>query len=260
MGWAFNGDSLARVLRRFRQLLSVFGRGAPAYFGGNACISWSQLGEDALLRPYLSDRLENVAYKGFWVDIGANHPIRFSNTKMFSDCGWTGINVDALPEAISRFNRLRKCDINVNVGIGKRSGNLDYFVFESDLINTFSKDFAEQSIARGEKLLEVRQIPVITLEQLLDQHLPHGQKIDFLSIDAEGLDLEILESNNWEKYAPDFIMIEIHANGHNESVVDGPVARYLAEHNYVFAGQCMVTTLFSLKKSSTDFLKFSTEK
>ena len=205
--------------------------------------SYSQFGEDLLLQGFLGEKW-SWNYRGFWVDIGAHHPRRLSNTKIYSDVGWRGINVDASSEAIRAFDRARPRDINVNVGIGKETGTLDYYRMALSPMNTFSEAFADKAIAGGVKLREVVKIPVITLKDLLDRYLPQGQAIDFLSIDCEGLDLEILESNDWNHYRPDFILIEIHTDGRNWEIPDSCVARYLRERGYEVVGQSVVTTLF----------------
>lgn len=205
--------------------------------------SYSQFGEDQLLRGFLGDKW-SWNYKGFWVDIGAHHPTKLSNTKLYSEVGWRGINVDASADSIITFNKLRKKDINVNVGIGLHPGVLDYYRMSLSPMNTFSKEFADKAIEEGAKLLEVLKIPVITMEELLDNYLPAGQKIDFLSIDCEGLDLSILQSNNWIKYRPEYVLIEIHTNGHNWEVPTCPVSVFMREKGYEFIGQGFVTTLY----------------
>ena len=65
-----------------------------------------------------------------------------------------------------------------------------------------------------------------------------------MSIDCEGLDLEILESNDWERYRPEYILIEIHTGGRNWEIPSSPVARYLKDRGYELVGQCSVTSLF----------------
>jgi len=207
--------------------------------------SYSQLGEDAMLRGFMHERWEDKNYKGFWVDIGAYDPTRFSNTRMFSERGWRGINVDAMAEAIDLFNTTRKKDINVNVGIGQEKGELDYYMFASRDYNTFSKDFADDLMRNdGFVLKDIKKVPVITMEELLDAYLPTGQHIDFITIDAEGLDLEILQSNNWNKYSADFILIEIDAKCRNVDIPQSPVAEFLRTKGYEFVGQGLWTTLF----------------
>ena len=211
---------------------------------GDAHVSFSQLGEDIVLRSFLDARMQDMDYRGFWVDIGAHHPSRFSNTKIFYDHGWCGINVDAMPTAIECFKRARPRDINVNVGIGEVPGKLEYFKFADFATNTFSREFAERIKAQGAKYIGSSMVQVITLRELLNQYLPKGQHIDFLSIDTEGLDIAILRSNDWMAYRPDFILIEIHEDGHNERILDGAVCRYLHGQGYEFVAQCLCTTLF----------------
>ncbi len=205
--------------------------------------SYSQFGEDLLLQGFLGEKW-CWNYKGFWVDIGAHHPKRLSNTKIYSDVGWRGINVDASCEAIKAFERERPRDINVNVGIGKTAGTLDYYRMSASPMNTFSKAFAEKAIEGGVKLRETVKIPVMTLKDLLDRYLPKGQAIDFLSIDCEGLDLEILESNDWNLYQPEYVLIEIHADGRNWEIPNSPVAVYLRARGYEIVGQSVLTSLF----------------
>ena len=216
------------------------------FFGGLPGLqSYSMAGEDTMMRGFMGAK--KFWGGGFWVDIGAHHPSRLSNTKIYSLAGWRGINVDASSDAIALFNRQRKRDINVNVGIGKEEGVLDYYRMSSPSMNTFSKKFADEAVAKGLKVLEVVKVPVVTLKSLLDKYLPQGggqQPIDFMSIDCEGLDLEILESNDWERYRPEYILIEIHTGGRNWEIPSSPVARYLKDRGYELVGQCSVTSLF----------------
>ena len=207
-------------------------------------VSYSQYSEDLILSDQMAERLLDTRYNGFWVDIGAHDPIQFSNTKIFADFGWRGINVDASSDAIVKFNRCRKLDINVNVGIGVESGQLDYYRMSLSPMNTFSKEFAERATKEGVKILEVVKVPVMTMRELLDKYLPKGQHIDFFSIDCEGLDLSILQSNNWSLYRPDYILIEIHTGGKNWEVPTCPVTQYLNKQGYAFVGQGYVTTLY----------------
>ena len=205
--------------------------------------SYSQCGEDLLLQSFLGDKW-SWHYKGFWVDIGAHHPVHLSNTKAFSINGWRGINVDASSDAIAAFNKSRKRDINVNVGIGPEAGVLDYYKISSSPMNTFSREFAEKAITSGVRIVDVVKVPVITMRTLLDEYLPPDQHIDFMSIDCEGLDLSILQSNDWSRYRPDYILIEIHTNGRTWEIPNCPVTRYLKGLGYEFIGQGCVTTLY----------------
>lgn len=216
--------------------------------------TYSQFGEDACLRGLMEQRLQqNPAYRGFWVDIGAHHPTRYSNTRMFSEMGWRGINVDAMPEVIDLFRKRRPQDINVNVGIGDKPGELAYYQFPDHAYNTFLKTNVD-GLARkwGRELVEgrdynVRMVEVITLRELLDGYLPKGQKIDFLTVDAEGMDQAILESNDWSLYRPDFILVEVIWVGDGQTALDNDITRFLSEVGYELVGLCSYTAVFRLK-------------
>ena len=206
-------------------------------------LSYSQFSEDMILSDLLHERLLNPDYHGFWVDIGAHDPVRFSNTKIFSDIGWWGINVDAMPEAIDRFKCCRKRDININLGVGQTDGEMPYYMFADHAINTFDKDIADGQSG----LKEVRSIQMMTLEHVLDRYLPNGCHIDFMTIDAEGFDFKILKSNNWERYRPDYVLVETHDN-HRADVLTSEIATYMLNVGYVFVAQGVLTTFFKRMK------------
>ena len=213
----------------------------PDYFGTR---SYSQFGEDLLVKAFIGDKWR-WDYSGFYVDIGAHDPKYLSNTKKFYDVGWRGINVDASIEAINKFNRIRKRDTNVNVGIGKTPGTLKYYRLSESPMNTFSKEFADKMIKEhGIKLLSTEDVPVITMKELLDTYLPKGQTIDFANIDCEGLDTEILKSNDWNQYRPNLILIEIHTDDRNWEIPHSPTGEFLRSVGYEHVGQSLVTSLF----------------
>lgn len=153
---------------------------------------------------------ERKNYKGFYIDVGAHHPHRFSNTLHFYQHGWRGINIEPTPGAIKLFKLWRKRDINLDIGITAQAGTLPFYCFTEPALNSFSLEYSEKRSAATTRYPIAKTIMVNTLplSRVLDQYLPAGQVIDFLSIDAEGLDLEVLQSNNWNKYVPLFVMVE----------------------------------------------------
>lgn len=168
--------------------------------------SYSQEGEDRILKALYEDQPD---YKGFYVDIGAHHPFRFSNTYLFCRSGWKGINIDPMPDSMKLFNRFRPNDLNLEVGVASTTGNMDFYCFNEPALNTFD---AEAALARdprdGYHIVRKISVEVIRLDSLLDRHLPQGISIDFITIDAEGFDYDILTSNNWNKYRPRFVLVE----------------------------------------------------
>jgi FkbM family methyltransferase len=169
-------------------------------------LAYSQDGEDMILR-----RLFERQERGFYVDVGAHHPFRFSTTCYFHRRGWRGLNIDPNPEAIAAFARARPADTNVCVGVSDMTGDLSFHFFNEPALNTFDADLAaERAQLPGYRLLETRTVPVRRLNDLLATYLPPGQGIDFLSIDVEGMDLSVLQSNDWNRFRPHFLLVEAH--------------------------------------------------
>ena len=167
-------------------------------------MSFSQFGEDLML----SSLLANIQH-GFYVDIGAHHPIKFSNTYYFYKRGWKGINIDPLPGTKRKFDKIRPLDINVEGGVSIKKASLNYYSFKQPLYNTFDKNAADKVLSHT-PLIETLTINVNTLKYYLDNLLPDSQKIHLMSIDVEHYDLKILESNDWERYRPLAIVVEDH--------------------------------------------------
>jgi FkbM family methyltransferase len=166
--------------------------------------AFSQAGEDMILANIFR-KIEN----GTYVDIGAFHPLRGSNTHYFYRFkGWTGINIEPNPEGFRAFQAIRTKDTNLNMGVSSKTGKLHYYMVDSlPEMNTFSLEFLQSNGLESyiSRTLEVQTYPLSTI---LDQHLPAGKSIDILSVDVEGFDLEVLQSNNWQKYRPTAIIAE----------------------------------------------------
>lgn len=170
----------------------------------DARISHAQEGEDLALLRYFRNR-----QGGFYVDVGAHHPMRFSNTWAFYQRGWSGINIDPLPGTADVFSRLRPRDVTLETGVSDQAGELLYHRFHEPAYNTFSSTVAQAAEAKGAKPLCTLRIPVDTLTSILDRHLPPGRGIDFLTIDVEGLDEAVLRSLDFTKYRPEVLVVEM---------------------------------------------------
>lgn len=169
-------------------------------------ISYSQEGEDLIIERFF----ENES-KGFFVDIGAHHPKRFSNTFLLYKKGWRGINIDPMPGIMRLFNKVRPNDINIEVGISKTEDKLTYYIFNENALNTFSEN---EALIKSEidpnkyYIKEKKSINTYPLKVILDKYMKTSNQIDMMSIDVEGLDLEVLTSNDWSKYRPKLILVE----------------------------------------------------
>ena len=153
------------------------------------------------------DRLLGNKKKGFFVDIGAYDPYYISNTMRFYRRGWRGINVEPNRESWKRFVTFRPRDINLNVGIGVKKGSLLYYSIDPPTLSTFQEDQAEGYIKRGFTLLEKTKVPVVPLKNILKKYV-NKVIVDFISIDVEGMEMDVLKSNDWRAFRPKYICIE----------------------------------------------------
>lgn len=117
-------------------------------FNSYATQSYSQEGEDIILR-----RIFECKTNGFYIDVGAHHPKRFSNTYLFYKKGWNGINIDAMPGSMVLFRKLRSRDINIEAAITNEKREMSFFMFDEPALNTFDKDLATERINHGWQLL-----------------------------------------------------------------------------------------------------------
>jgi len=172
--------------------------------------SYAQYHEDLILQsifPCLKD--------GFYVDVGANHPMILSNTKKFYDQGWCGINIEPNPVLIVEFEKERPRDINLNLGISMEASEMDFYRMSADTLSTFSKQSAiESEKLYKEKIVDVICVEVEPLVDVFKKHCP-TQAIDFMSVDVEGYDLTVLKSNDWDLYRPKVLVIEINQDESN---------------------------------------------
>lgn len=162
----------------------------------------SQCGEDLIIESLMPHKTN-----GFYVDVGANHPIKYNNTHLFYNKGWTGINIEPNHSRIWLFNIFRKRDINLNVGVGQKESIMNFHIFKESTLSTFDDVAAEKYIKMGHPLDKTVKIPIIPLKDILKKHAGN-REIDIMSIDTEGFDMEVLESNDWNTYRPRFLIIE----------------------------------------------------
>lgn len=163
--------------------------------------SYSQAGEDLILDFFLKKQK-----RGFYVDIGAYHPKYLSNTYKFYKRGWTGIQIEPNKDRAKLFEKSRPNTTTLSVGIMPTEGDRDFYIFDADTLCTFSKESAESNQLLGHKLLEIRRVQTLPLVKVFSDYI--SQKIDILSIDVEGYDLEVLKTNDWENFRPHFIITE----------------------------------------------------
>jgi FkbM family methyltransferase len=206
--------------------------------------SYSAEGEDLLIDRFLEDRP-----LGFYVDVGAHHPKRFSNTYRLYCKGWSGLNIDANPGSMTLFRQVRPRDLNIEAAVSSAARELTYYRFNEPALNTFSKSLAKERVNEICSIIEQISIRTVPLWQLLDRHLPAGTSIDLMTVDVEGLDYEVLRSNDWGRYSPRYILVECAGSETLDQVNSDPVAKFLFGHGYSIVAKTRNTVLFSLRRA-----------
>lgn len=168
-------------------------------------VSYSQCGEDLIVSYIFQLRgIEKPTY----LDVGAHDPFYLSNTALFYEKGCTGINVEPNPVLLSRFREKRPADINLETGIGSQPGSLDFFIMNDLTLSSFNREEIKKYEATGKyKLTEIKKVSVVTIEQILEKY-SGGIFPDFFSLDAEGMDYDIIKSINYNKSIPKVICVE----------------------------------------------------
>lgn len=176
--------------------------------------------EKNFLRDAFKDKNE-----GIYVDIGANHPYRFSNTWWAYQKGWRGINVEPDIKNYELLKALRGKDININCGISDQDGKMMYYEFEESALNTFCKEVAE---CQG-SVKSMREVPVCKMSTIFEKYKMN--EIDFMDIDVEGLEFQVLSSINWDSVSIKYILLE-HRRANLAEVLQSSKYIFLSERGY----------------------------
>ena len=166
---------------------------------------FGQEGEDAVLAGLLEPGKGNG---GFFVDVGAHHPTRFSNTWKFYQAGWRGINLDPTPKSMDVFNRLRPEDTNLEVGVSRVAATRQFFCYNEPALNGIDNDRREELKDTPYKLEAIIEIQTLPLSQIVEKYGQRYSTPNFLTIDVEGLEIEVLSSHDWQRFPFDHVLIE----------------------------------------------------
>jgi len=172
-------------------------------------ISYAQNNEDVILHRAFKD-IKN----GFYVDVGANDPSFRSVTKAFYDMGWNGINIDPDPLCFEKIRKERDRDINLNIGIGRKEDELTFYQFDNyeregdTALSTLSKEVADHHKSRYGMYYKELKVKVLPIKEVFKKYLDKDQEINFMNIDVEGWEHEVLLGMDFNKYRPKVFCIE----------------------------------------------------
>lgn len=144
--------------------------------------------------------------RGFYIDIGAGHPVADNVSFWFYERGWRGIAVEPQPQLADLYAHIRPRDISVRCLVGRTSGETDFYRFDRlHGLSTTVPAFADGGAHLGEPY-EVVRLPTVTLAQLCGQH--GVGEIDFLKVDVEGAEADVLAGNDWTRFRPKVVVAE----------------------------------------------------
>ncbi len=166
-----------------------------------AILSYAQNREDVLLYRVFSN-----TSRGLYVDVGACHPVTHSVTKLFYELGWDGINIEPIPAMCEALAQDRPRDVNLCAGVSDREGMLTFHecVGLAEL-STFSAEQAEGLRRNGFEMID-REIPVTTLASVCERLV--NRTIDFLKVDVESFEREVLAGADWSRHRPRVVLVE----------------------------------------------------
>jgi FkbM family methyltransferase len=203
--------------------------------------SYAQQGEDLAVASVLQKLgIREPTY----LDIGAHHPIKGSNTYVFYEVGCRGVLVEPNPHYAELIRKTRPRDVVLEVGIGvTNQAAADYYVIRGDgQLNTFSKEQAEEhlKIAGPGAIERVIQRPLVPINDVLTQHFS-ARPPDFVSMDIEGLDFDILKTLDFDRWRPPVFCIE--TAGFGADVHEG-ILGLMEQKAYALRGGSLVNSVF----------------
>jgi FkbM family methyltransferase len=203
--------------------------------------SYSQCGEDLIIK-FIFDSMK--ISKPTYIDIGAHNPYLINNTALFYEIGSRGINIDPDEILLNKFKVHRADDVNLNIGVGPTKSSLDLYIMSDKALNTFSKEEAENCVSEGFEVIKTKRVDILPIDEILKKHF--GAKFpDFLSLDAEGFDFEIIKSIDFEYQYPKVICVEtISFSNSRKGVKNKELIDFIIAKGYLLYADTYINTIF----------------
>ena len=191
-------------------------------------LAYSHWGVDLIITKLL-----NSKNKGIYIDVGCHHPFLNNHSYLLHKSGWEGINIDVDYNSIDMFNFFRKRDVNIQTAVTDHKGEVDLFFFHNRAAkNTISKEF-------GSNAKEQKKINSNTLNNIIQNSKFKNSKIDFVSIDVEGNEMNVLNGFNLKRYKPKLILLEFILPNKKEfyekninEIINSEVYKFLIKNEY----------------------------
>jgi len=205
-------------------------------------ISYSQFGEDLVVLNHFSD-FDNS--RGRFIDVGAFHPFKYSNTMLLSKLGWRGINIDCDQVKMRHFEKLRPRDENVCAAVADAPRDMIWLEYPYGATNRIADSDEKHLLSlSNETPSRITPVKAMTLTHIIEQTAFRGQHFHYLNIDCEGQDLSVLKGLDFSRYQPDLITVEAFTKAARPQLT-----AFLADLGYELTDIVKLTLFF--KKYST---------
>ena len=221
------------------KLFYYFYKHLKIYRNKKPSIHYGEFGEDIFI-----NRIFKYIKIGRYVDVGCYHPFKGSLTAQLYKKGWNGINIDLSKSSIDLFNIVRKKDINLNLAISDFDGETNYY--ENSPINQQNSLIKDNDNQKKIKI-QCKRLSSILLEN-------HYNSFEYLNIDVEGSEQNVINGIDLGKYRPILITIE-NNNLHLKDYIDSEIYNILIKNNYTFINKTGVTNFFLKNEYAKNFLK-----
>lgn len=209
--------------------------------------SYAQCGEDGIIAYMM--RVMGIPYAHCdYLDLGANHPKKLSNTYFFYEHGAHGVLVEANPDLIPALERERPRDVTLNRLIASERGvePKEFYIMSGDGLSTTERESVETALRENPDLFLVEKIkvPCVSVMELFEKYFIYAPKI--LNVDVEGIEMEILQSIDFEKYRPLVIVVEMipYKNYLVSGMKDHEVEDFLESKGYVEQAFTGINSIF----------------
>lgn len=203
--------------------------------------SYSQCGEDLIVEFILNAmKVKDIRY----LDIGAHHPYYLSNTALFYEKGAIGVCVEPDPELFKEIKKYRKRDICLNVGVGLNGHReASFFIMSAPTLNTFSEEDAMKYEKGSHNILKKIKLPLLSINEVIQDNFDLCP--NFISLDVEGLDFEILKTFDFSKYRPEVFCIETltYTENNSEEKIE-KINEFMISNDYFVFADTYINTIF----------------
>ena len=195
---------------------------------------YGQFAEDVTI-----GRLFPKGYRGFFVDVGCFHPVKYNNTITLYRRGWRGINIDIDSIKIDAFKIARPGDTNITAAVSSEEGEVTVFSDGFYSLNTtLDPEFAGRRARYRKRTVRARR-----LDSLIDETKYKDRRIDLLTVDAESYDLKVLRSLDFGRYSPRVLAVETHLCDF-DAIAESELYQFVLSQKYSLAGWCGLTLIF----------------